>query len=135
MIKDAPGILEQYAQDKREYLDTATKCQHSSLTFTPMVFESHGGGWSAEAQEVLSPLARAEHARGVWCPEGASNKIAERISMALQRAAARAVLRRFPGGTELSDLIHGIDPSGADIDGSGMSSEPEDEPSDGAMTD
>ena len=87
-----------------------------------------------ETQEVLASLARAQHSKGLWCPEGASNKIAERISVALQRAAARAVLRRLPGGSDAVDVPHGIDPGGEEVAEDSESSDLDDEAGDVDMT-
>ena len=59
-----------------------------------MVFEAHSGGWSPTTKDVLTSIARAQHARGVWRPEGQLNKIAERLSCTLMKYAAHAILRR-----------------------------------------
>ena len=60
-----------------------------------MVIESHGGGWSRAARQVIDAVAK--HVTASWNreEEAASLSIAQRLSTTLHRENARAVLRRL----------------------------------------
>ena len=86
-----------YAAHKRSYKETDSKCRAEGLTFTPVIFEAHGGGWGVEARRVLARIAAAQTSRGAWCAQGHSLRIAQRVSSSLHRDNARAVLLRLAG--------------------------------------
>ena len=60
-----------------------------------MVMESHSGGWSKTARQILDGIAK--HVKAAWNMEEevASLRIAQRLSVTLQRENARAILRRL----------------------------------------
>ena len=96
---DAPErILSDYEDYKNEYKDTKTKCNQEGFAFTPLVFEAHGGGWSAAARRICGHIAKQQVSAGFTCKEGTSLRIAQRISTALQVANARAILKRLSQG-------------------------------------
>ena len=74
--------------------DTEVKCRKAGMTFLPIIFETHGGGWGGGTVQLLRNIAQAQRARGVWAPEGVDNRIAQRVSVSLQREVARAILNR-----------------------------------------
>ena len=45
---------------------------------------------------MLKFIARAQHARGIWCQEGQLNRMAQRVSCTLIKYAAQAALKRSP---------------------------------------
>lgn len=59
-----------------------------------MIAEAHSGAWSPAARQVLDRIAKMQAASGGDQEEVASLRIAQRLSIALHRATARAVLRR-----------------------------------------
>ena len=59
-----------------------------------MVMEAHGGGWGAGARAVVGSLAKCVAAARNIEPAAASLDIAQRISVALHRENARAILKR-----------------------------------------
>ena len=66
-----------------------------------MVMEAHGGGWGADARAVIGSIARCVAAARSIEPAAASLEIAQRISIALHRENARAILKRrlWAGGS------------------------------------
>ena len=66
-----------------------------------MIMESHAGAWSPTALKVIGRVAELQAA--VWNEDGeaSSLKIAQRLSVALQRENARAVLKRRIVETDL----------------------------------
>ena len=62
--------------------------------FVPLVAEAHSGAWSPGARKVLDRVAEMQKASGGEPGEVSSLRIAQRLSVALHRANARAVLRR-----------------------------------------
>ena len=89
--------LGQYADMKRQHLDTAAMCATQGFSFTPLVFDAYGGGWDDTVAELLSELTARSRARGG--PEFGSS-IQQRLSVTLQTCAAKAVLRRQVPGTD-----------------------------------
>ena len=59
-----------------------------------MVIEAHSGAWSPNARRVLDWIAAGQAAVSGQSKEMASLNIAQRLSIALQRENARAVLKR-----------------------------------------
>ena len=74
---------------------TDHECKQAGFKFTPMILESHGGGWSPLARGVLDKIAKSQSAAWNEGQEPSSLRIAQRISCSLQRENARAVLRRL----------------------------------------
>ena len=89
-----PGsAAEAYADHKRGYLDTASKCEAAGVRFQPMVFEAQGG-MTAEAGAIIHAIAGA-----VASAEGGDQlkirgEIFEKLSLLIMRANARRIGRR-----------------------------------------
>ena len=83
-----------YEKAKREYKQTAALCEAEGFRFVPMVFEAHGGGFSAAVRGVLAWVAEQTAAAHNEEPAAVAMKIAQRISCSLHRENARAILRR-----------------------------------------
>ena len=92
---DGGSVFPAYEHIKRTYKNTDRECEHAGFKFTPMVLESLGGGWSPLARSILDRLAKAQSAAWHEGQEPSSLRIAQRISITLQRETARAVLRRL----------------------------------------
>ena len=75
-------------------LPTGEACAQAGFDFVPMIMESHGGGWGAGARKVIGDIARCVAAARKIDPAAASLDIAQRISVALHRENARAILKR-----------------------------------------
>ena len=84
-----------YAARKVAWLDIGAQCEAEGFAFVPMTFESHGGGFGPAAADLLHRLARLHTATGTHAAPGHSLRIAERVSFALQRASALAILKRL----------------------------------------
>ena len=91
--EDAGCVLERYVEIKRSYMGTARLCEEAGFDFTPMVIESHGS-WCAAARRAIDLVSRTQAASGNEQGEVVSLRIAQRLSIALHRENARAVLRR-----------------------------------------
>ena len=93
---DPTRIFEQYEALKRTHNQTDQDCEAAGFDFTPMVVEAHSGAWSTTAKRVWDMIAKAQSAS--WNEDGdvSSLRIAQRLSIALHRENARAVLRRVP---------------------------------------
>ena len=100
-IQDPTSVLSAYTLFKQQYRPnrddepTEAQCTRQGFGFVPMVIEAHSGGWCKEARQVLDAIAK--HTAAAWnLPhEEASLKIAQRLSMTLQRENARAILKRL----------------------------------------
>ena len=103
VAQGSADVLAEYADYKRTYKDTQTKCQEQGIEFVPLVIEAHGGGWGAQLRQAVGFLAIQQKAAGEWCREGAPVRIAQRISTSLQRENARAVLRRLSATGQLAE--------------------------------
>ena len=101
---DGGSVFPAYELFKRSFKNTDIECSTAGFKFTPMVLESHGGGWSPMARSVLDRFAKAQSAAWLEGQEPASLRIAQRISCTLQRENARAVLRRLVPPTTLPAL-------------------------------
>ena len=75
-------------------LPTDEACRRAGFEFIPMVMEAHGGGWGAGARAVIGKIASCVAAARSIDPAAASLEIAQRISVALHRENARAILKR-----------------------------------------
>ena len=93
--EDAASVFGQYEHFKRTFKDTEAQCKEQHIKFTPLVFESHGGGWSPLARGVLDGFGKSLAACGWHGSEAATLRIAQRISCALHRGNAPAILRRL----------------------------------------
>ena len=87
-------ILAEYASYKETYKDTRAKCEEQNIDFLPLIIEAHDGGWGQHLRQTVAFLAAQQKTSGEWCREGPATRMAQRISTALQRANARAILRR-----------------------------------------
>jgi hypothetical protein len=94
--EDAGCVLERYEDFKRSFLDTGRLCEEAGFDFTPMVMEAHAGAWCPAARRVIDLVSRSLAASGNEQGEVVSLRIAQRLSIALHRENARAVLRRAP---------------------------------------
>ena len=101
LAKDTPElVLAKYEDSKREYKapgethTTEALCTNEGLRFVPMVVESHGGGWSKTAREMLDCIAKSVATAWREDNEIASLAIAQRLSVTLHRENARAIVRR-----------------------------------------
>ena len=93
---DSPeAVLQQYEATKRAHLQTAEICRAAGVRFTLPVLEAHGGGMSGAFRGFAAWLAAGVAATKGSSPAGESLRIAQRISVTLQRENARAVLRRL----------------------------------------
>ena len=86
---------EDYVHFKCQYKDTKQLCATQGLVFTPIIFESHGGGWSPDALRIFDKIAKQQTSSGYRCQEGNSLRIAQRISTAIHMANSRAILKRL----------------------------------------
>ena len=102
VVSGSADILASYADFKNGYKDTRLKCDEQGIHFLPLVIEAHGGGWGASLCQVVSFLASQQKAAGDWCRETPAVRMAQRISTTLQRANARAILRRLGDPSPLS---------------------------------
>ena len=92
---EAPHLaFEQYDRFKRRYGQTEQLCTTAGFRFVPVVFEAHAGGWSPMARGLFDWLAREAAARHNEDAGSVSLRIAQRISVALHRENARAILFR-----------------------------------------
>ena len=94
------GAIRAYEDSKRNFkppgadLPTGEACAQAGFDFVPMVMEAHGGGWGAGARKVIGDIARCVATARNIDPAAASLDIAQRISVALHRENARAILKR-----------------------------------------
>ena len=100
VLVDPEGAIRAYEDSKRNYkppgadLPTGEACVQAGFDFIPMVMEAHGGGWGVGARKVIGDIARCVAAARNIDPAAASLDIAQRISVALHRENARAILKR-----------------------------------------
>ena len=66
----------------------------AGFVFTPMICEAHSGAWAPNARRVLDRVSRGMAACSGEETEVVSLRLAQRISVALHRANARAILKR-----------------------------------------
>ena len=67
------------------------------MAFAPFVVEAHGGGLGPAARRVCARLAMGAASRGGEEVEVQAVSLLRRISLAVHRENARAVLKRLPG--------------------------------------
>ena len=91
-------MFDDYETVKNQFHGTADACKAQGFAFTPMVMESHSGACSLQMRRVIDFIAQRQASMTSKSDELASLRIAQRISISLQRENARAVLRRrVPG--------------------------------------
>ena len=95
VVEGSTDILAEYADFKRSFKDTESKCQQQGIQFIPLIVEAHGGGWGGPLRQAMGYLAAQQKAAGEWCREGTATRMAQRISTTLQRENARAIFRRL----------------------------------------
>ena len=88
-------VFHQYERIKRLYLNTAQLCKKAGFVFCPLILEAHAGGWSPLTRAKVDWLAKSQAASQNEDPSSVSLRIAQRISCALQRENARALVRRL----------------------------------------
>ena len=98
--QDGSVSIVEYEARKREYLDTEKQCRDAGMAFAPFVLEAHGGGVGPTGRRVCGFIASAAAVTTGTEVEVSAAKLLRRISVALQRENARAVLRRMPGDNE-----------------------------------
>ena len=84
-----------YSAYKLSWEDTGARCEAEGFAFIALTFEPHGGGFGPAAADLLHRLAKLHEASGSFASHGHSRRIAERVSSALQRAQALAILKRL----------------------------------------
>jgi len=86
---------------------TEEQCTRQGFGFIPMVLESHSGGWGKTARQTLDAIAKGVSASAGDSAEVACLRIAQRLSVTLQRENARAILRRLrqPEQAEMADEL------------------------------
>ena len=81
-----------------------------------MIMEATGGGWGKEARAVWIQLAKAASIRSGEPESKQAVRLLERLSFALHKENARAVMRRLaPPGANLSTSSHALAATLADI--------------------
>ncbi len=89
------SIFTRYEAYKRAYKQTAESCETQGFRFIPMILEAHAGGWCPTARGVLDWIARQSAACHGEAAATTALRIAQRMSITLQRENARAVLKRM----------------------------------------
>ena len=98
-------VFERYEEHKIRYKDTGQLCEDQGFTFTPMVMEAHSGAWAPAARKVLDRVARGQATSNGSSSGAASLLIAQRLSIALHRENARAIIKRM--GRPVAEPISG----------------------------
>ena len=99
--EDPKAVITHYENFKRDYRtpgdteSTDEQRQAQGFQFVPMVIEAHGGGWGKGALQVLDAIAKSVEAAYPNEAEPATLRIAQRLSISLQKENARAILRRL----------------------------------------
>ena len=93
------GVFSSVETRKRVFIDTASQCSRAGIHFCPLVIEAVGGGWSEALRSVVSWIASESNRNSSVGHSDTSFKIAQRISCALHRENARAILKRAPEQT------------------------------------
>lgn len=94
-VADDPNfVFERYDSFKRSYKDTDSACAQLNFKFVPMILEAHSGSWSPEARATIGHMAKLQASTRCEDEEMASLRIAQRLSTALHRENARAILKR-----------------------------------------
>ena len=91
---EVSAIFCDYETYKKTYKDTEKQCEAQGIEFKPMVVEAHAGGMPPHLRKVIERIAEETAPLHFQEKEVVSLRIAQRISVSLQRETARAVLRR-----------------------------------------
>ena len=89
--------IEAYERQTREFQGIAQSCEAEGFHFVTFVFEAHSGGLSGAARGLCDWISGQIAAVQNEEPGQVSLKMAQRISIALHRENARAILRRMSG--------------------------------------
>ena len=121
VLADPEGAISAQEDEKRRFQPvgaeppTEEACRRAGFLFIPMVMEAHGGGWGAGARAVIGSLARCVTVTRCIEPAAVALDIAQRISVALHRENARAILtRRLWAGDDLEGSAPDAESSDAD---------------------
>ena len=93
-VDHAASVFENYEGFKRTHLDTERIANEAGFQFTPMICEAHSGAWSLTARRVIDRISEAIASTSGEEKHVTSLRVAQRISVALHRANARAILQR-----------------------------------------
>ena len=93
------GVFSSVESRKKVFLNTASECAQAGISFCPLVIEAVGGGWSDSLRSVVAWIASESNRCSPVRRSDASFKIVQRISCALHRENARAILKRAPEET------------------------------------
>ena len=102
-IDNPEQIASDYRTVKREFradgetVSTEEQCRQQDLLFIPMVLESHGGSWGRTSRKTLDTISKHLAAARGDRDDQTSLLIAQRLSIALHRETARAILKRQRG--------------------------------------
>ena len=111
-VADTPGLVfQRYDDMKRSFKDTAKSCEAQGFKFNPMVLEAHGGGWSPLMRNVVDWISKQQAVVTNEEHAAVSLRVAQRISCALHRENARAILRRTAAVPDLPFPPSGWDDS------------------------
>ena len=72
----------------------ADRCHRNGLRFTPVVFGGRAGGCGVPARNVVTWISHRLRTTSLRTPSDRNLELAQRISAALHRDSARAILRR-----------------------------------------
>ena len=94
-LRDATDAADMatYAEQKRQKLGTASRCEGLGVAFEPIVFEATGGV-ELGGKKVLEGLFKAVAANTDSTPQEVTERVMGRISIDLQRAWHRSLSRR-----------------------------------------
>ena len=92
---DSSAVLADYEEKKKNYLQTAQQCESAGFDFIPFVVEAHGGGLGCSGKRLCGFLASSAAVEQGQEVQESAGKLHRRLSVALQRETARAVLRRL----------------------------------------
>ena len=99
-------VISEYEDFKREFRaqgdteSTERQCANQGFRFVPMVLEAHSGGWGKAPLQIFDAIAKALSATSPDSSEASSLRIAQRLSISLQRENARAIWKRVTDTTE-----------------------------------
>ena len=91
---DGTRAITEYESKKRAFKDTEQQCESAGFKFMPLVVESHGGGWGAQANTFFKSLAAAVADIDGSCLPQEIGLLRQRLSTTLQHENARAIIRR-----------------------------------------
>ena len=94
--EDPQSLIVEYEEKKKQHLNTKEACRTVGLRFTPRIVAAHAGGLSQTTRGVIDWIAASLAAAKGSDKAGEALRIAQRISIALHRENARAILRRIP---------------------------------------